>query len=253
MANNQSDILLYTLQDGVALITLNRPKAYNALSAALTKAIIDTLKKVSVDDAVKVIVLTGNGKAFTAGVDLKELETSSNRFAETDDLNEVIKNLNKPLIGAINGYAMTGGLELALCCDILYASENAIFADTHTKVGVIPGWGMTQRLPRLIGVARAKEMSLAGQKIDAETALSWGLVNRVFPAEELLPAALRLAREIAGNNQTIVQGVYHLIDHGINLTLDEAMDYENAAAHKHNDTLNVSGMSDKLSQLRGKK
>ena len=112
---------------------------------------------------------------------------------------------------------------------------------------------MTQRLPRLVGVARAKEMSLAGQKIDAKTALSWGLVNRVFPADELLPAAIKLATDIAGNNQTIVRGVYHLIDHGINLTLDEAMDYENVAAHKHNDTLNVSGMSDKLNELRSKK
>ena len=253
MINNENDILLYSLKDGVATITLNRPKAYNALSNALTKAIVDTLRKVTVDDAVKVIVLTGNGKAFTAGVDLKELETTANKFADSDDLNEVIKNLNKPLIGAINGYAITGGLELALCCDIRYASENAVFADTHTKVGVIPGWGMTQRLPRLIGVARAKEMSLAGQKIDAKTALSWGLVNRVFPADELLPAAIKLAKEIAGNNQTIVQGVYHLINHGIHLPLDEAMDYESAAAHKHNDTLNVSGMSDKLSKLRSNK
>lgn len=253
MTPNENDILLYTLQDGVAIITLNRPKAYNALSVALTNAIIDSLKKISKDDEVKAIVLTGNGKAFSVGVDLKELETASNMFAEMDDLNKAIKNLNKPLIGAINGYAMTGGLELALCCDILYASENAIFADTHTKVGVIPGWGMTQRLPRIVGVARAKEMSLAGQKIDAETALSWGLVNRVFPADELLPAALKLASDIAGNNQTIVQGVYHLIDHGINLSLDEAIAYENVAAHSHNDSLNVSGMSDKLNQLRGKK
>ena len=121
------------------------------------------------------------------------MENTPNRFAEPDYFNEVILNLNKPLIGAINGYSITGGLELALSCDIRYASEHAVFADTYTKVGVIPGWVMTQRLPRLIGVARAKEMSLAGQKIDAQMALAWGLVNRVFPADELLPATLKLA------------------------------------------------------------
>jgi len=199
------------------------------------------------------VVLTGNGKAFCAGIDLKEATNSPNVFKDDSSLNEVFKRRKKPMIGAINGYCITGGLELALCCDFLYASENAVFSDTHTKVGVIPGWGMTQRLPRLIGVGRAKEMSLAGQKINAETALAWGLVNRVFPADQLLPAAVQLATEMAGNMQPIVQGVKELIDAGRSLSFDEAMDLEYATSQKYNDTLNVSVMSDKLNQLRGNK
>ena len=128
-----------------------------------------------------------------------------------------------------------------------------MFADTHTKVGVVPGWGMTQRLPRLIGIGQAKEMSFSGRKVNAELALAWGLVNRVFPENKLLEEAIKLATEIAGNNQTVVGRIKHLIDHGINLPLDLAMDYESQISHKHNDTLNVTGMSDKLTELRNKK
>lgn len=180
MKVNEKEILLYTQQDGVALLTLNRPKAYNALSQALTAAILKYIQQAEADETVKVIVLTGNGKAFCAGLDLKELTNSPNEFGNSTAFNDTFKHRKKPMIGAINGYCVTGGLELALNCDFLYASENAVFADTHTKVGVIPGWGMTQLLPRLIGSNRAKEMSLGGRKINAQTALEWGLVNRVL-------------------------------------------------------------------------
>ena len=157
------------------------------------------------------------------------------------------------MIGAINGFCMTGGLELALSCDLLYASENAVFADTHAKVGLMPTWGMCQRLPRLIGNGRAKEMSLSGRKIDAPTALAWGLVNRVFPPDQLLAETLKLANEITRNNQTSVIGMKGLIDKGTNLPLEEALAYEYKISHKHNDALDLSGMMKKLNEVRGKK
>lgn len=248
----EKDILLYTQQDGVALLTLNRPKSYNALSFALSKEIVKNIQKAEDDDSVKVIVITGNGKAFCAGVDLKELAHSDGNLSDDSALINVFRNRKKPMIGAINGFCITGGLELALNCDLLYASENAVFADTHPKVGLMPTWGMSQKLPRLIGSGRAKEMSLSGRKIKAATALAWGLVNRVFPADQLLPEVLKLANEIANNNQTIVAGIKELIDTGASLPLKEALAYEYKTSHAHNDALNLGGMSDKLNQLRGK-
>ncbi len=251
--NVENEVILYTKQDGVAIITLNRPKSYNALSKALSTGIIKCMNQAAADDGVKVIVLTGNGKAFCAGVDLKELSNSPDILNDDREFLNVFLHRKKPLIGAINGFCMTGGLELALACDFLYASENAVFADTHTKVGLLPTWGMSQRLPRLIGNGRAKEMSLSGRKIDAQTALAWGLVNRVFPPDQLLPETLKLATEIIGNNQTSVMGMKGLIDKGTNMPLEEALAYEYKISHKHNDALDLSGMLKKLNEIRSKK
>ena len=253
MTTNENEILLYTQQDGVAILTLNRPKSYNALSNALSAAIVKYIHQAEADDAVKVIVLTGNGKAFCAGVDLKELSSSPDVVSDDTELIKVFDDRKKPMIGAINGFCVTGGLELALSCDFLYASENAVFADTHTKVGLMPTWGMSQRLPNLIGVGRAKEMSYSGRKINAETALAWGLVNRVFPTEQLLPEALKLATEIAGNDQIAVAGMKTLIDTGASLSLKEALAYEYKTSHEHNDVKDFSGMGKKLDEVRGKK
>ena len=251
--NIEKEVILYTKQDGVALITLNRPKSYNALSKALSAGIIKCIKQAEGDDEVKVIVLTGNGKAFCAGVDLKEVSSSPDGLGDDTALLNVFNHRKKPMLGAINGFCMTGGLELALSCDLLYAAENAVFADTHAKVGLMPTWGMCQRLPRLIGNGRAKEMSLSGRKIDAPTALAWGLVNRVFPLDQLLSETLQLATEITHNNQTSVMGMKGLIDKGTNLPLEEALAYEYKTSHKHNDALDLSGMMKKLNEVRGKK
>ena len=249
----EKEIILYSKQDGVAIITLNRPKSYNALSQALSKGIVECIKQAEADDGVKVIVLTGNGKAFCAGVDLKEVSNSSDILDDDTALLKAFNHRKKPLLGAINGFCMTGGLEMALACDLLYASENAVFADTHTKVGLMPTWGMSQKLPRLIGNGRAKEMSLSGRKIDAPTALAWGLVNRVFPLDQLLAETIQLATEISRNNQTSVIGMKGLIDKGTNLPLEEALAYEYKTSHKHNDALDMSGMMKKLNEVRGKK
>ena len=252
MTSSTEEVILYQEKDGVAIITLNRPQAYNALSKALSDGIVKCIQKAENDDTVKAIVLTGNGKAFSAGVDLKELSNSPDTLSDDTALINTLNIRKKPMIGAVNGFAMTGGLELALSCDLLYASENAVFADTHCKVGLMPTWGMSQKLPRLIGYGRAKEMSFSGRKVDATTALSWGLVNQVFPAEQLLEEAIKLATEIAQNNATAVSGMKSLIDSGANLPLDEALTYEYQTSHEHNDALDFSGMMAKLNQLKKK-
>ncbi len=252
METTADTLVLYQQQDGVAIITLNRPKAYNALSKALIDQLISCIKRAEEDVSVKATVLTGSGKAFTAGVDLKELTTNAAALEDDSAIIEIFKSRKKPMIGAINGFTFTGGLELALSCDVLYASEHAVLADTHCKVGIMPTWGMSQRLPRLIGIGRAKEMSLSGRKIDAQTALDWGLVNRVFPADQLLPEAVKLASEIAANNATAVAGMKSLIDAGVNKGLEEALDYEYKTSHAHNDVLDFSGMMEKLNQMRKK-
>ena len=253
MHSSTEEDILYQEKDGVAIITLNRPNAYNALSKALSDGIVYSIQKAEKDSSINVIVLTGNGKAFCTGVDLKELTEKPDTLNDDAALINTLGTRKKPMIGAINGFAMTGGLELALNCDFLYASENAVFADTHCKVGLMPTWGMSQKLPRLIGYGRAKEMSFSGRKIDAQTALSWGLVNRVIPGEQLLEETLKLATEIAQNNKTTVIGMKSLIDSGANMSLNEALSYEYKTSHKHNDTVDFSGMMDKLNQLKGKK
>nr|MCS5567355.1 enoyl-CoA hydratase-related protein [Pseudomonadales bacterium] len=162
-----AELVLCARDGAIAEITLNRPEVMNALSLELRGKLIDTFRNLADDVSCEVVILTGAGRAFTAGLDLKELggETSSGR--QTTDtsvtqLSDAVDLLKVPLIGAINGFAITGGFELALMCDILIASTNARFADTHARVGVVPGWGLSQRLARTVGINRAKELSLTG-------------------------------------------------------------------------------------------
>ena len=179
---------------GVTLVTLNRPEALNALSTSLRNQISSTFDELSNDDKTKVIILTGAGRAFSVGLDLKELggEKAKSERASSRDLETAIKEFKKPIIGAINGFAITGGFELALMCDFLIASTNAKFADTHARVGVVPGWGLSQKLPRLVGINRAKELRLTANFLDAKKAEDWGLVkhvveiNRITNLHELL-------------------------------------------------------------------
>ncbi|MGJ3625871.1 enoyl-CoA hydratase [Sphingomonas sp. MMS24-JH45] len=198
------DLVLVDTRDGVATVTLNRPEAMNALSRALRSELYHAMVAIDADDDVRCVVLTGAGtRAFTAGLDLKELGSAAgalgaaNASGAEENPVKAVELCRKPVIGAINGVAITGGFELALACDILIASENARFADTHARVGVMPGWGLSQKLSRLIGLPRAKELSFSGNFLDAATAVEWGLVNRVVPADDLLPAAHALAADIA--------------------------------------------------------
>ncbi len=250
----ENTAVLYQQLENVALVTLNRPEVYNCINQELMLGLVESLQKAEQDKSVHAVVLTGSGtKAFCAGLDLKELSGGGDLLLDDTLIVNTFAQRKKPLIGAINGYTMTGGLEMALNCDILYASENAVFADTHCKVGIMPTWGMTQKLPRLIGYGRAKEMSFTGRKIDAQTALAWGLVNRVFPSEQLVEAALQLASEIASLKAASIQKLKHLIDGGEGMEIKDALAREREISQAHNVTIDFGEMTAKLNQMRGKK
>jgi enoyl-CoA hydratase len=206
-----ADVLLTETADRVRTLTLNRPQSRNALSSALRKQFFAALRDAQADDAVDVVIVTGADPVFCAGLDLKELGDTT----ELPDISPKWPPMTKPVIGAINGAAVTGGLELALYCDILIASEQARFADTHARVGLLPTWGLSVRLPQKVGVGMARRMSLTGDYLSAAEALRAGLVTEVVPHDELLPTARRVAASIAGNNQKAVRALlasYHRID-----------------------------------------
>lgn len=234
-------MLLVEKSDGIAVVTLNRPEAMNALSKALRSELYKAMVALDADDEVSVVILTGAGtRAFTAGLDLKELGSEPGAMgaanAEGADENPVkaIELCRKPVIGAINGVAITGGFEVALACDVLIASENARFADTHARVGIMPGWGLSQKLSRLIGLYRAKELSLTGNFLDAKTACNWGLVNRVVPADELLTVAKTLAADMATIPVETLSLYKSIIDEGYGLAFTEAMALENRRSTANN-------------------
>ncbi len=239
MTNSLTNSLVLTETDGgVTIVTLNRPEALNALSRALRAAIVATFDRLRADSATEVVILTGAGRAFTAGIDLKELggerEQDAGIGAVSDrDLSRALAELGRPIIGAINGYAITGGLEIALMCDFLIASTQARFADTHARVGVVPGWGLSQKLPRLIGINRAKELSLTGNYLSAERAYEWGLVNRVVEPDELLPTCRALARDILTTDPATRSEIRRIMDQGWHSTLGEGMTIELDANRAH--------------------
>lgn len=206
-----SDTLLVEIQNRVALLTLNRPAARNALSSELMRALPEAIVAADANDDVDVIVLTGADPAFCAGLDLRELGSSGSNLAggptATREWSTPWPAVTKPVIGAINGPAVTGGFEIALNCDFLIASERAKFGDTHARVGILPGWGLSVLLPQAVGIRRAREMSLTGNFMDAHEALAFGLVNRVVPHDDLLPVTLSVAADIAGNDQRSVRAL----------------------------------------------
>ncbi len=226
--------------DGVAVVTLNRPEAMNALSRALRQALRQAMVELDGDASVKVVVLTGAGeRAFTAGLDLKELSSdplgmgAANAVDPAETPARALLATNKPIVGAINGVAITGGFEVALACDVLICSTNARFADTHARVGITPGWGLSQKLSRVIGPYRAKELSLTGNFLDARTAYEWGLVNRVVEPGELMGAALTLARQMADIEAEMLFTYKAMIDDGYERSLGEglALEHERSVAY----------------------
>lgn len=232
-----SEPLVVVHHDGpVAVVKLNRPDALNALSKALRAEIVQIFKRLAEDDSIRVVVLTGAGRAFTAGVDLKEAGESGFALGADGGDIDIAKALSAypwPIIGAINGFAITGGFELALMCDVLLASEHAKFADTHARVGIMPGWGLSQKLSRLIGISRAKELSLTGNFIDAHTAERWGLVNHVYHADELMPAAIKLAHDMASCDPTMLRDYKRVIDDGFATSFGEALALEIERSVEH--------------------
>jgi enoyl-CoA hydratase len=220
-------------EGAVAIVTMNRPEAMNALSRALRRELAAAMQDVEADETIRAVVLTGAGtRAFTAGLDLKELgaDTANLGAANAEDADDnpvkAIELCTKPVIGAVNGVAITGGFEVALACDLLIASTNARFADTHARVGIMPGWGLSQKLSRMIGIGRAKELAFTGNFIDAATAERWGLVNRVVEPDALLPTAVALAQDMAGIDPAMLAAYKALIDEGYAASFGEALEIE---------------------------
>lgn len=191
--------LLLEVEAGVALLKVNRPKALNSLSQEVLEDLIKAFQDLEKDEQVRVIILSGEGKAFVAGADIKAmLEMSADaarKFSATGQtLMALLERLGKPIIAAVNGFALGGGMELALGCDFIFASEGAKFGQPEINLGIIPGFGGTQRLPRLIGKARAKELIFTGDMIGAQEAKALGIVNKVFAAEALMAEAKKPPR-----------------------------------------------------------
>jgi enoyl-CoA hydratase len=230
MVSGLSDVVRIDIEERVATVTLNRPAARNALSREVQERLRALVAEIEADDGVDVTVLTGADPAFCAGVDLKELGAGDRSLVLPREDRGPLPPRTKPVIGAVNGVAVTGGLELALACDLLVASERARFADTHARVGVQPSWGLTVLLPQAVGLRRAREMSLTGNYIDAGTALAWGLVDHVVPHDDLLPTAHRLARDITTADQQAVRRLLRTYAEVSVATVDAGWDIERAAA-----------------------
>jgi len=227
-------ILLIDKSEGIATLTLHRPEVMNAQSRALRTEIVQAFASLRADPDVGVVILTGAGRAFCAGLDLKELGSTDTTLHNDTvggelDIVQALTDFDRPIIGAINGFAITGGFELALACDVLIASTAAKFADTHARVGVMPGWGLSQKLPRIIGPYRTKELSLTGNFLIAEQAAAWGLVNRVVAPEEVLPTCRSLAKDMLSCVPEILRSMKRVIDEGFATTLSEGLEIEHEA------------------------
>jgi enoyl-CoA hydratase len=223
-------------RDGaVATITVNREKVLNALNEATTAEIYRALREVEEDDGLRVAIITGKGeKAFIAGADINELRASPNATAartmsqRSHEVGLYIARMSKIVIAAINGFALGGGCELAMSCDIRLAADTARLGQPEINLGIIPGWGGTQRLPRLVGAGMAKLLNLTGDMISAEEALRIGLVERIYPAAELAGAAHALAQQIAAKAPLAVAAIKQAVNRGMDMPLAEACMYEAA-------------------------
>ena len=218
-------------ENKVGLLTIARPEALNALNQALLQELEEILAKIANEPDIKVLVITGQGRAFVAGADIAAMQQMSQEQAEEFSLLgqrvfSQLAALPQPTIAAINGFALGGGLELALACDLRLASEKAKLGQPEIGLGIIPGFGATQRLPRLIGVAQAKEMLFSGATVTASDALTLGLVNRVLPSDELLNVAFELASNMAKHSAVILKYLKRAVDMGADGTLAAGLSVE---------------------------
>jgi enoyl-CoA hydratase len=226
------DPVLYRVADGIATVTINRPERRNAINGDVRRGLRRSFEAAEADARVSVVVLTGADPAFCAGLDLREVGQGNPDVigSQTEGSTRPFPPMTKPVIGAVNGPAITGGFELALNCDFLIASDRAVFADTHARVGVMPGWGLTPLLVDAVGVARAREISLTGNFVSADEAERWGLVNRMVPHDELLATVYRLAADIAGNDQAGVRRMLATYAQQEQVRLAEAWELEGGAS-----------------------
>jgi len=224
--------IIYEKSEGVATITLNRPDALNAWSKELAQEFLGAMNDARSDEAVKAVIITGAGdKAFSAGADIKAMKgMTALKARELSNMGykicNAIETIEKPVIAAINGYALGGGMEVSMACDFRIASDKARMGQTEVNIGLIPGWGGTQRLTRLVGKARAKELVYIGKIINADTAHQWGLVNMIVPAPELMTAARQFAQELANKAPVAVKVAKALIEKGAEIDLESALALE---------------------------
>lgn len=224
-----SDVVLSEKKGNVGLITINRPDALNAVNTAVMDGIISKTKLLDEDPDIGCIVITGEGKAFIAGADIKEMQEKSYMdmfLADKQSQWESFANTRTPIIAAVNGFALGGGCELAMMCDIILASDKAKFGQPEIKLGVTPGWGGSQRLTKAVGKAKAMDLILTGRMMDAEEAERSGLVARVIPAEQLMEEAMKTASEIAGYSTPSVLIAKEQVNRAFETTLAEGLRFE---------------------------
>ncbi|MCB2145111.1 MAG: enoyl-CoA hydratase [Deltaproteobacteria bacterium] len=236
--------VLVDVENQIAVITLNRPERRNAINQQLLIHLYNALEAVTTRRDVRVAIITGNGPSFCAGLDLGAIgkENLFDPRGDGSDLPDLMRACNKPIIGAVNGHAITGGFELALNCDFIIAAENAQFSDTHARVGIHPGWGMTQLLQQTVGQRRAKQISFTCQPIFAHTALAWGLVNEVLPREHLLDRAKTIAAQIVQADPQLLGIIKTLIENRNRSPLEQAFDKERSGFRQF--------LQDKISQFK---
>lgn len=235
------DQVIYEKKEHIAIITLNNPSKLNALSSAFTKLIDEAVTRADADRDVYVTIITGVEKAFVAGADIGEMLALSGAESlfwgkEGADLNDKIEHMRGPVIAALNGFTLGGGNELAMACDIRIASEKAKFGQPECGLGITPGAGGTQRLPRLVGAAKAKELLYTGKTIDAKEALEIGLVNKVVPHESLMDEAMSMAAAICANGQIAVQEIKKCVNYGLETDMATGVSYEQQAFAVTNST-----------------
>ena len=222
------EFITYEVEGQIGIITINRPKALNALNSAVLDELDKTLDAVD-QEAIRCLILTGAGeKSFVAGADIGEMSTLTKAGGEAfgkkgNDVFRKLETLPIPTIAAVNGFALGGGCEISMSCDIRICSENAVFGQPEVGLGITPGFGGTQRLARIVGTGKAKEMIYGARNIKAEEAYRIGLVNNVYPAEELMPAAKKLASTIARNAPIAVRNCKRAINEGIQVDMDQAI------------------------------
>ena len=223
--------IIFDKKDGIGYVTMNRPKALNALNTEVLTELDDVFRAIDKDDEVRVAIVTGEGRSFIAGADIaqmSELNGTEGRdmTIQGQKVMELIESINKPVIAAVNGFALGGGNELAMACDIRIASEKAKFGQPEVNLGIIPGYGGTQRLPRLVGKGMAKKLIYSAEMIDAQEAYRIGLVDEVVPAEELMEAAEKLAKTIMSKAPIAIKMAKVAINNGINTDLTIGVQFE---------------------------
>ncbi len=223
--------LLFERKGNIGILSINRPEALNALNSNVLKELDEAIDMIEVDEKIHILIITGEGRAFVAGADIGEMKDmnilEARRFAEKGlKVFRKIELMEKPVIAAVNGFALGGGCELSMCCDIRIASEKAKFGQPEVGLGIIPGFAGTQRLARLVGIGKAKELIFTSEMIDAKEAYEIGLVNKVVPAEKLMEVSMNMAEKITKNGQIAVRFAKTAINKGIETDLETGMSIE---------------------------